>query len=229
MSELSRKLNEMERRYFFERTIGEASGTGYIGSNTWRGWRASPKIENAPKNALVAAFDFLTQRFERFISQNPTPSRMDFDEFHKGEVDALFEFLQSFHSNTRIHPAAEGRYHEFAYNVYAKVVNLAYSHWCFRPQPVTGNIKYNPVKNPHLLHCFHVPLDTKVNRGIKEGIKSKLFPSPRTDIPSGGMGSIKSKHHYDEIQNYLRSIADQIPSDNFKGLSVSPLAFEAFW
>ena len=37
MEELTDILNKMERQYFFERTTGEASGRGYIRSNTFIG------------------------------------------------------------------------------------------------------------------------------------------------------------------------------------------------
>jgi len=57
-SVLAEALNGMERRYFFERSkTGWASKTAYIGGNTWRGWRATPKIDDAVVRALVAAFD----------------------------------------------------------------------------------------------------------------------------------------------------------------------------
>jgi len=112
-------LNKMERTYFFERVTGEASGSGYIASNTWRGWRASPKIDGAVKDALVAAFDFLVDRFERFMRNTISLNRSLFDKFHAGEIDALCQFAQSYHRETKIHPDALGDFKGYAYNSYA--------------------------------------------------------------------------------------------------------------
>ena len=227
--ELSQLLNRMERSYFFERSIGEASGTGYIAGSTLRGWRSSPKTPNAPKRVLVAAFSFLVPRFEAFITNNPQLDRSSFDAFHSQEVDALFNFIQSFNPNVRVCPASKGSYNGYAYNVYAKVVDLTYTHWCFRRQPNSVLVDYPPAKYPYLLECLHVPLDGKVLSGIIQASHKGILPWPRITIPSGEMGSIKSKRQYDDIQNYLRSLTDQVMSENFNGQKVSPLAFEAFW
>jgi len=78
-----------------------------------------------------------------------------------------------------------------------------------------------------LRHCLHVPLDTKVFSGINNLRSIGLLFESSVIIPKGGMGAVKSKEHYYQIQNYLRSVADQVPSINFNGNKVSPLAFEA--
>jgi len=43
------------------------------------------------------------------------------------------------------------------------------------------------------------------------------------------MGAVRSKEHYYDLQYWLRSVADGVPSTNFSGRQLSPLAFEAFW
>ena len=223
------QLNEMERAYFYQRRTGEASGTGYIGGNTWRGWRASPKIEGAVKDALVAAFDFLVERFERFLRETSSVDRSKFDAFHEIEIEALFKFFQSHHKATVVHPAAGGDYNGHAYNSYAKVLNLAYTHWCFRPQPRSKKIQYDPVQHPGLLRCLHLPLDTNVHICVNELRLNGTLPPSSVRIPNGGMGAIRSRDHYMQVQSYLRSVVDHVPSMNFPGNMVSPLAFEACW
>lgn len=227
--EIANRLNKMERTYFFERMTGEASGSGYIASNTWRGWRASPRIDGAVKDALVAAFDFLIDRFERFLRSAIPLNRSLFDKFHEGEIDALYQFERSYHQEIIIHPDAVGDFKGYAYNSYAKIINLAHTHWCFRPQPFSKKIKYNPIDSHELRHSLHVPLDTKVFAGINNLRSTGLLIKSSVRIPKGGMGAVKSKEHYCQIQNYLRSVADQVPSANFNGNTVSPLAFEALW
>ena len=226
---ISDMFNEMERFYFFERRTGEASGAGYIAANTWRGWRASPRIRGAVSGALVAAFPFLTDRFEGFLHKTPSINRSLFDAFHACEIKALYDFLQSYCRNTNIHPAAIGSYNGYAYNSYAKILNLAYTHWCFRPQQRSNQIQYDPTQNSELLRCLHVPLDKKVHGGVNELQRKRILPPSDVQIPTGGMGAVRSVECYVKIQNYLRGVVDQIPSNNFLGNTVSPLAFDAFW
>jgi len=226
---LAKQLNEMEYAYFFDRRTGEASARGYIDGKTWRGWRASPKEEGAVKEALIAAFDFLTPRFESFLKDTHALTRSQFDAFHDHEIEALHHYARSYHRSVEVGPAAKGECHGHAYNSYAKVLNLAHTHWCFRPDPRLKRIRYDPSRNPRLLQCVHVPLDTKVCKGIRRLLSEGLLPSCSVRIPSDGMGSIRSREHYQEVQNYLRAIVDKVTSTNFSNSTVSPLAFEAFW
>jgi len=228
---LAETLNKMERRFFFERRTGRASRTDYIGGNTWRGWRASPKIEDAVVRALVAAFDVFVARFQDFYKQNGPVTRKVFDAFHAGEVEFLFEFTKKHHRAAQVHPASAGDCHGYAYNSYAKVLNLIYTHWFFRlvPNSRPPKVNYAATDYPDLVFCCHVPLDTQIHTGLRDFISRGLIQKPSVEMPNAGMGSVRSKEHYYALQEYLRSIADSIQSSNFPGRPVSPLAFEAFW
>jgi hypothetical protein len=178
---------------------------------------------------LVSAFDFLVGRFERFFKKTQSLDRVRFDAFHREETKALYQYSKSFHSGIIVHPAASGSFYGYAYNSFAKVLNLAYTHWCFRTNPLSKKIQYEPALHPELLFCLHIPLDNKVLERIKNLSSDGCIPNLSVHIPNGGMGSIKSKEHYYQIQNYLRAVADNVPSKNFLGKTVSPLAFEALW
>ena len=135
---LADQLNQLERYFFFQRDIGEASGRGYIASNTWRGFRSEPKTARAISTSLTSAFDFLTPPFDSFIQDHGDLSRSTFDAFHAQQVDDLYAYLQTPRSGAVVFAGAEGDFHGRAYNPYAKIVNLAHTHWCFRRNPRTG-------------------------------------------------------------------------------------------
>jgi hypothetical protein len=221
------RLNQLEKYYFFQRTTGEASASGYVDANTWRGFRSTPNTSGAGAQALQGAFHMLARSLERFLQQTANLTRQAFDAFHEKQVDELYDLLQTARAGMAVHPVAEGDFHGRAYNPYAKVVNLAHTHWCFRPQP-NGLIQYPPQSFPELRRCLHVPLDVQVLDGVRELITGGSLP--RFAIPRGGMGCVKSKQEYLDIQNYLRREADKIDSKTFRrGSKVSPLAFEGFW
>jgi hypothetical protein len=168
----------------------------------------------------------LPPSLERFLQQTPNLTRQAFDAFHGKQVDELYDLLQTARAGLVVHPATEGDFHGRAYNPYAKVVNLAHTHWCFRPQP-NGMIKYPSQSFPELRRCLHVPLDEQVLDRVRELIAGGYLPP--FAIPRGGMGCVKSKQEYLGIQNYLRREADKIDSKTFRDGKVSPLAFEGFW
>jgi hypothetical protein len=221
------KLNELERDYFFQRTNKVASGNSYISSNTWRAFSAVPKTDNVPSEALRAAFDFLSGRFEAFLQTSSNITRPSFDAFHETEVEALYHYLRTYRAGVIVQPRAKGSFHGSAYNAYCKVLNLAHTHWCFRRRPGGQVVQYLPTEYPQLRYCLHVPLDTKVLTGVGSMIDSGALPF--FGIPRGGMGSVRTRNEYVAIQTYLRSEADKVQSTNFPGTTVSPLAFEGFW
>jgi hypothetical protein len=222
---LEQHLNELEHAYFFQREKGGASGSGYIGTNTFRAWRSTPYKKGVIGNRLESAFRPLNKRLDEFIRDRPQPSREEFDRFHSDEVDWFYGFTHL--GDIVIHPSASGEYHGYPYNAYAKIVNLAHMHGCFH-KSYDGVVKYDPLGHPHLRHCLHVVLDSKVNIGIRDAIKAGILPESGVEIPSS-MGGIKTKQHYYEIQDYLRSVVDSVASRNFPGHSVCPLAFEGHW
>lgn len=202
-------------------------GKNYIASNTWRAFRSIPKTDNVPSEALRSAFDFLSNRLERFLQKSSSLTRPCFDAFHENEVEALYDFLNTYRSGIVVQPRAEGSFHDCAYNAYCKVLNLAHTHWCFRRRPNKLEVQYPPLDYPAIRHCLHVPLDTKVLAGVGSMIDSGELPC--FSIPRGGMGSVRTQSEYVAIQDYLRGEADNIKSTNFPGSTVSPLAFEGFW
>jgi hypothetical protein len=230
-TQIGEELNLLEKYYFFERATGEATPAGYIDSNTWRGFLSIPKMEGVPSAALKSAFTFLTDRLKPFVNATADLSHLTreaFDSFHIGEVEELYRFLRTCTRGARVQPRAEGEFHGLAYNSYCKVVNLAHTHWCFR----RVLCQYQTAYAFRLRHCLHVPLDMKVLNGVHGMITRGILRDPGILIPHGqcaGMGSVKSKKHYQDIQDFLRCEADKIASASFRGSKVSPLAFEGFW
>src|SRR6266404_6069519 len=148
------RLNQLERYWFFQRTSGEASASGYIGSNTWKGFCSIPKIASAPSEALKNAFNMLAGSLKQFLGRTPNLTRQVFDVYHEKQVEELFDLLQTARAGVVVQARADGNFHERAYNSYAKVVNLAHSHWCFRPQP-NGRIEKDPPASfPDLRRCL---------------------------------------------------------------------------
>lgn len=225
-------LNKLEHLFFCERTAGFASGSGYIDQSTLRAWRCEPKQAGWIKHRMVVAFEHLGKSLEAFLKANPAPDRDRFDAFHDGLVKELYEFLSSTRQRPVVHPSVEGNFHGYAYNVYAKVVDLAYTHWCFRP-PHSSNsaVRYPPSEFPALRHVLHVPLDGKVVAELHGLWDKGTLPQPQFSTPprGGGMGSIRSRDQYNDLQSYFRANSDPIRSTNFPGHSVSPLAFDGLW
>jgi hypothetical protein len=225
---LQLRLNAMEHEWFFKRTTGVASGNGYIASNTWRAYRATPKEEDAPSRALKRAFVPLADRFDLFVREPGPLVRDRFDRFHEREMEWLFEFLQTSDRRCTVQPAAAGEFHGYAYNSVAKVLDLAYSHWCFRRPPDSNRCKYDPTMHPEIRLCLHVPLDTQVLSGINEMVKNGML-TREMSVPRGGMGAVRSIEEYRRIQEDLRSVVDRFESTNFASCKVAPIAFDGFW
>jgi len=228
---LNLELNEMEHRFFFERMVGTASAEGYIGNSTFRGWRSYPKRDGIVKKALEDAFHSVIAAFQSFIQRHPNPTREQFDDFHDLQVDKLYGFLRPYLRKPRVlvFPAAKGSYpsaDKYAYNTYAKVIDLAYSHWCFRPHPTSGKVEH--VGNSSLRHCLHVSLDSKVLDAIRCMVAEYSSQLTPIQVPDGGMGSVKSRIDYYRIQHWIRSVVDIESSTTFIGHTIAPLAFDVY-
>lgn len=230
-ADLFNELNRLEKYYFFERRTGDGTPEGYIDSNTWRGFHSVPRRKDVPSTALKNAFTFLADRLKPFVNATPDLAHLTreaFDSFHVGEVEELYRFLRTCTRGTVVEARAKGAFHALAYNPYCKVVNLVHTHWCFR----RAFCQYPTAYAFRLRSCLHVPLDEKVLNGLQSMIAGDLLPDPGVPIPHGqsaGMGSVRSKGHYQDIQNFLRREADKVTSKSFAGCTVSPLAFEGFW
>lgn len=230
---LGNVLRDLEHQFFFARTRGEATPEGFIAWNTWIGWRAIPETDGVPKQALQSSFDHLTQRLQEFLKTTIPLTCEAFDRYHESQVESLREFLESYRHGVSVRPKSAGEFHGCSYGAYAKIVNLAYTHWCFLPRrnKDMATRRFDPASRPDLRKCLHVPLDSKVLMGIQGLIDRGDFPSERIPIPEGkaGMGLISSRRQYMDIQLGTRAVVSEISSRSFKGHLVSPLAFEGFW
>jgi hypothetical protein len=228
---LANQLRDLEHQFFFAPRAGEATPEGFIAGNTWRGWRSTPKEDGVIKEALQHSFDHLTPRFQGFLHDTRPLTCESFDRFHESQVESLREFLESFRQGISIHPAAAGEFYRHSYGAYAKIVNLAYTHWCFLPRRNKAPRRFDPESQPDLRKCLHVPLDEKVLEGIQGLIDRGDFSAQRIPLPKGkaGMGLVTSRQQYMDIQLGMRAVVSDISSKSFKGHSVSPLAFEGFW
>lgn len=228
---LANELRDLEHKFFFAPRAGEATPEGFIAGNTWRGWRSAPKTEGVVKEALQSSFNYLTQRLQQLLLNSKPLKRESFDQFHAAEVESLRGFLDSFRHGVGIHPAKTGEFHGHSYGAYAKIVDLAYTHWCFFPRRNQAPRQFEPETQPDLLRCLHVPLDEQVLDGIQRLIDRGSLRPEHFNLPKGkkGMGLISSRDQYMVVQLAMRSVVSDIPSKSFKGQSVSPLAFEGFW
>lgn len=218
-------LNALERKFFFERTVGEATPNGYIDRNTVRGWRAAASRPGEMLKFFRAHFDVIIQEIVEFCQDHPAPDRESFDAFHRKQVLRLYE-----RCNERgFRPAAYGDFNGHPYNGYAKVIDLACTHYCFRRHPHGQKPEINESAIPGLRQSIHVPLDSNTLDFLRAYLK---FPGAIGDsgliIPKGGMGSVRNEALYSDIQAIIRKNVDRFQSVNFQGHSISPLAFETY-
>lgn len=218
-------LNALERKFFFERTVGEATRDGYIAGNTGRGWRATGSDQGSVLSFLKEYFDEIVEQLVEFCRSNPGPDRDCFDDFHGKQVLRLYDICKE----RGFRPAAEGDFNDHSYNVYAKVIDLACTHYCFPRHPDSQKPKINESTIPGLRRCVHVPLDINTLEFLRVYMK---LPGAIVDnsltIPKGGMGSVRNKALYSAIQAFIRENVDRFQSTNFQGHSISPLAFEIY-